>query len=233
MDLRQSSGLKLSLITAGMMMRKDGEIQSGVQSRELGVNNRVLIFTFEFLINTMSLGQEYLQTVIRRVKYYKDLGDKTFEQLNDADFHYQPNEESNSIAVIIQHVAGNMLSRWTNFLTEDGEKEWRQRDDEFAVHDYSKQQILEIWEKGWSCFINALESLNEDDLLKTIYIRQEGLSVIDAVNRQLAHYPYHVGQIVYIGRIIKDHSWKNLSIPKSQSLEYNKSETVKDPAKKF
>jgi hypothetical protein len=216
-----------------MMMRKDGEIQSGVQSRELGVNNRVLIFTFEFLINTMSLGQEYLQTVIRRVKYYKDLGDKTFEQLNDADFHYQPNEESNSIAVIIQHVAGNMLSRWTNFLTEDGEKEWRQRDDEFAVHDYSKQQILEIWEKGWSCFINALESLNEDDLLKTIYIRQEGLSVIDAVNRQLAHYPYHVGQIVYIGRIIKDHSWKNLSIPKSQSLEYNKSETVKDPAKKF
>jgi hypothetical protein len=179
------------------------------------------------------LAKEYLNTVIRRVKYYKDLGDKTFEQLNDADFHYQPNEESNSIAVIIQHINGNMLSRWTNFLTEDGEKEWRQRDDEFAIHDYSKKQLLEIWEKGWTCFLDALESLKEDDLLKTIYIRQEGLTVIDAINRQLAHYPYHVGQIVYIGRIIKDHDWKNLSIPKNQSAQYNKSATVKDPAKKF
>jgi hypothetical protein len=180
-----------------------------------------------------SPGQEYLQTVIRRVKYYKDLGEKTFEQLNDADFHYQPNEESNSIAVIIQHVSGNMLSRWTNFLTEDGEKEWRQRDEEFAIHHYSKQQLLEIWEKGWKCFLDALESLNEDDLLKQINIRQEKLSVIDAINRQLAHYPYHVGQILYIGRIIKNHNWKNLSIPKGHSQQYNKSETVKDPAKKF
>lgn len=180
-----------------------------------------------------SIGKDYLQTVIRRVKYYKDLGDKTFEQLNDADFHYHPNDESNSIAVIIQHISGNMLSRWTNFLTEDGEKEWRQRDDEFAIHDYNKQQLLEIWEKGWTCFLDALESLHEDVLLKTIYIRQEGLTVIDSINRQLAHYPYHVGQIVYIGRIIKDRAWKNLSIPKNQSVQYNKSETVKDPAKKF
>ena len=182
----------------------------------------------------MTIGKEYLQTVIRRVKYYKDLGDKTFEQLNsDADFHYQPNEESNSIAVIIQHITGNMLSRWTNFLTEDGEKEWRQRDDEFAIHSYTREQLLEIWEKGWKCFLDALQSLNEEDLLKTIYIRQEKLSAIDAINRQLAHYPYHIGQIVYIGRMIKDHSWKNLSIPKGQSKQYNKSETVKDPAKKF
>lgn len=180
-----------------------------------------------------SLGKEYLQTVIRRVKYYKDLGDKTFEQLDDTGFHYQPNAESNSIAVIIQHVAGNMLSRWTNFLTEDGEKEWRQRDEEFTVHHYNKSQLLEIWEKGWSCFLGALESLKEDDLLKTIYIRQEGLTVIDAINRQLAHYPYHIGQIVYIGRIIKDHAWKNLSIPKGDSQQYNQSAAIKDPAKKF
>lgn len=180
-----------------------------------------------------TLGKEYLLTVIRRVKYYKDLGDKTFEQLHDADFHYQPNPESNSIAVIIQHTAGNMLSRWTNFLTEDGEKEWRQRDEEFAVHDYSKQQLLALWEKGWNCFLEALESLREEDLLKTIYIRQEGLTVIDAINRQLAHYPYHVGQVVYIGRIIKDHAWKNLSIPKGHSLQYNQSEKIKDPARKF
>jgi hypothetical protein len=180
-----------------------------------------------------TIGKEFLQTVIRRVKYYKDLGDKTFEQLNDADFHYQPNSESNSIAVIIQHINGNMLSRWTNFLTEDGEKEWRNRDDEFAIHDYSKQQLLEIWEKGWKCFLEALESLKEDDLLKTIFIRQEELTVIDAINRQLAHYPYHVGQIVYVGRIIKDQVWKNLSIPKNKSAQYNKSESVKDPSKKY
>jgi Protein of unknown function (DUF1572) len=180
-----------------------------------------------------SLAKEYLSTVIRRVKYYKDLGDKTFEQLKDADFHYQPNEESNSIAVIIQHVSGNMLSRWTNFLTEDGEKQWRQRDDEFSIHTYSKEQLLEIWEKGWRCFMDALASLQDDDLLKTIHIREEQLSAIDAINRQLAHYPYHIGQIVYIGRIIKDHAWKNLSIPKGQSQQYNQTDAVKDPAKRY
>ena len=178
-----------------------------------------------------SLGTEYLQTAIRRLRYYKGLGEKTFEQLTDADLHFRPNEASNSIAVIIQHVAGNMLSRWTNFLTEDGEKSWRQRDEEFEVHDYSKQQILELWEKGWDCFLNALSSLTENDLLKTIYIREEPLLVIDAINRQLAHYPYHVGQILYIAKIIKDTGWQSLSIEKGKSEAYNKSDGVKDPAK--
>ena len=182
-------------------------------------------------MNTIS--KEFLQTVIRRVKYYKDLADKTFEQLNDADFHYQFNEESNSIAIIIRHMAGNMLSRWTNFLTEDGEKEWRQRDDEFSTNDYDKTQLLEIWEQGWKCYIDTLESLTEDDLLKTVTIRKEGLSVTDAINRQLAHYPYHIGQIVYIGRMIRNHEWKSLSIPRGHSLKYNRDETIKDPAKKF
>ena len=171
--------------------------------------------------------------MIRRVKYYKDLADKTFAQLNDADFHYQFNEESNSIAIIIQHMAGNMLSRWTNALTEDGEKEWRQRDDEFSIHDYSKQQLLDTWEKGWKCYLDALASFKEEDLLKTITIRNESLTLIDAVNRQLAHYPYHIGQIVYVGRMIRNHEWKNLSIPKGESIKYNKDESVKDPAKKF
>jgi hypothetical protein len=180
-----------------------------------------------------TIGKEFLSTVIRRLKYYKELGDKTFEQLNDEDFHYQPNQESNSIAIIIQHIYGNMLSRWTNFLTEDGEKEWRQRDDEFEIHSYSKQQLIELWEKGWACFLNTLESLKEDDLLKTIYIRKEPLSAIDAINRQLAHYPYHIGQIIFIGKIIKDRNWKNLSIPRNQSQLYNATSIVKDPAKKF
>src|SRR3954467_8528449 len=110
-----------------------------------------------------TLGTTYLQTAIRRLRYYKLLGEKTFGQLTDSDFHYAPNEVSNSIAVIIQHVSGNMLSRWTNFLTEDGEKAWRNRDEEFEVHKYSKQQLLELWEKGWLCFLNALTTLTEND----------------------------------------------------------------------
>lgn len=181
----------------------------------------------------MSLGKEYLDTVIRRVKYYKDLGEKTFEQLNEADLHFQPGSESNSIVIIIRHMVGNMLSRWTNFLTEDGEKAWRQRDDEFEVHDLSKQQIIDHWQKGWDCFINSLESLKEDDLLKTVYIRQEALTVVDAINRQLAHYPYHIGQIIYVAKIILNEKWKNLSIPKGSSQAYNGGDQVKDPAKKF
>ncbi|MEO5563421.1 MAG: DUF1572 family protein [Chitinophagaceae bacterium] len=180
-----------------------------------------------------TLATEYLDTVIRRLKYYKELADKTFEQLKDHDFHSRFNEESNSIAVIIQHMAGNMLSRWTNFLTEDGEKTWRQRDEEFSVHNYSKQQLLELWEKGWKSFFDTLDSLEAADLLKIVYIRQEGLTAIDAINRQLAHYPHHIGQIVYIGRMIKGKEWKTLSIPKGGSHEYNQSDSVKDPAKKY
>jgi|ERR1043166_5522875 hypothetical protein len=179
------------------------------------------------------IGQEYLTTVIKRVKYYKDLGEKTFAQLEEKDFHWQPSSESNSIAVIIQHMTGNMLSRWTNFLTEDGEKEWRDRDDEFGMHTYSKQQLIEIWNKGWHCFLNALDSLKSDDLLKIIFIRKEEMIAIDAINRQLAHYPYHIGQIVYIGRMIRNENWKNLSIPKGTSQQYNQGGQIKDPAKKF
>ncbi|MBM3414962.1 MAG: DUF1572 domain-containing protein [Bacteroidetes bacterium] len=180
-----------------------------------------------------SLGKEYLQTAIRRMKYYKDLGDKTFEQLNDWDFHYRPNEESNSVAIIIQHMAGNMLSRWTDFLTQDGEKEWRNRDAEFEKGQQSKKELLELWEKGWDCFLSSLSSLKNKDLKKKVTIRQEELTVADAINRQLAHYPYHVGQMIYIAKIIKNKAWKNLSIPKGKSQAYNTSSEIKDPAKKY
>ena len=164
--------------------------------------------------NLMSLGKTYLDSAITKFTSYKALGDKTFEQLDDKDFHYSPNEESNSIAIIIQHVSGNMLSRWTNFLTEDGEKEWRHRDDEFEIHQFSKQELLKLWNDGWTCMFNTLQSLTEDDLMKTITIRNEAMTAIDAINRQLAHYPYHVGQIIYIGKILKNDKWKNLSVPK-------------------
>ncbi|NOT52736.1 MAG: DUF1572 family protein [Chitinophagaceae bacterium] len=180
-----------------------------------------------------SPGKEYLTTVIRRLKYYKDLAEKTFEQLDEKELHFRPNEESNSVAIIVQHMAGNMLSRFTNFLTEDGEKEWRQRDDEFEIHNYSKQQIIDLWDKGWQVVFDALGSLTEEDLLKTITIRKEALTVIDAINRQLAHYPHHIGQILFIGKMIKGDQWKNLSIPKGQSNAYNQSSDVKDPAKKY
>ncbi|PWT77818.1 MAG: hypothetical protein C5B59_03020 [Bacteroidetes bacterium] len=162
----------------------------------------------------MSLGKTYLESAIKRLAGYKELSEKAFAQLEEGDFYYQPNRESNSIAVIIQHISGNMLSRWTNFLTEDGEKTWRQRDDEFDEHNFSKEKLMRIWDEGWECCLNSLRSLSENDLEKTVYIRGEAMPAIDAINRQLAHYPYHVGQILYIGRIIRDQEWKNLSVPK-------------------
>ena len=169
----------------------------------------------------------FLQSAIKRLAYYKELGDKTFATLNDADFHYHPNEESNSIAVIIQHVSGNMRSRWTNFLNSDGEKDWRNRDQEFEIISSSKEQLLALWEQGWDVCLGAIKALTEDDLAKTIYIRNEGLSVIDAINRQLAHYPYHVGQIIYVAKIIKNDKWQSLSIPRNKSQQFNDSMKTK------
>ena len=169
----------------------------------------------------MSLAKAFLESYLTRSSYYKELGDKTFEQLNEAGFHYQPHTESNSIAMIIQHMAGNMLSRFTNFLTEDGEKTWRNRDMEFEEQQLTREQLLIKWNEGWDCYLSVIKSLSEDDLLKTITIRSEELTVTDALNRQLAHYPYHVGQIVYIGRMIKKEEWKTLSIAKGKSDEFN------------
>lgn len=170
----------------------------------------------------MSFEAGFLKDAIKRLKYYKELGDKTFEQLEEADLFFRPNEESNSIAVIVQHIHGNMLSRFTNFLTEDGEKPWRKRDAEFNVSDnMTKEEVLSLWNTGWDCVFSALESLKPGDLSNTIYIRTEPLPVYDAVLRQLAHYPYHVGQILYIGKILKGKDWKSLSIPVGGSNAFN------------
>ena len=166
--------------------------------------------------------QLFLDSVVKRFKEYKLLGEKTVEQLNDEEMYFQPNEESNSIAIIIQHLHGNMLSRWTDFLTEDGEKEWRQRDEEFEAHQFSKQQLIHQWNEGWTVLLNTLESLKEIDLTKTITIRSQPLNVVDAINRQMAHYSYHVGQIVYLGRWIRAGEWKSLSIPKYKSQQFNR-----------
>ena len=171
--------------------------------------------------NYKNFSMNFLQDAIKRFKYYKELGDKTFAQLEDKDFLFQPSPESNCIATIVQHMYGNMLSRWTNFLTEDGEKEWRNRDSEFKAMELSKADAISFWNNGWDCLLKTLESLTEADLEKTITIRTEPLQVYDAILRQLAHYPYHVGQIVYIGKIIKDAEFKTLSIAKNKSNDFN------------
>jgi hypothetical protein len=169
----------------------------------------------------MSFSSEFLPLITKRFKNYKELGDKTFEQLDDKDFFYQPSLESNSIAIIIQHIYGNAMSRWTNFLTEDGEKEWRKRDEEFEVMDAKRNDLLSFWNTGWSLVFQTLESLKEEDLDKTIYVRSEPLKAFDAILRQLAHYSYHVGQVVYLGKLIRDHEWKSLSIPRAQSGRFD------------
>lgn len=163
----------------------------------------------------------FLKDCIKRFQYYKELGDKTLDQVSEEELHWIPSSESNSIALIIQHLYGNMKSRWTNFLTEDGEKPWRNRDQEFEPQTWTKTQALDFWNQGWACLLDTLAGLKKEDLQKTIYIRTEPLLVYDAILRQLAHYPYHVGQIVYVGRMIRNEQWKSLSIPKGHSQAFN------------
>ena len=170
-------------------------------------------------VNTIA--KEFLQSVLKEFQDYKTLGDKTFAQINEKDFHFHPNEECNSIAINITHLHGNMLSRWTNFLMEDGEKDWRKRDEEFEVQPLSKEQLMELWEKGWRLLFDTLELLTENDLTKIVYIRTKPYSVIAAINRQLTHYAYHVGQIVMLGKIIKGKDWQTLSVPRGQSAAFN------------
>lgn len=174
----------------------------------------------------------YLTSVKKQIVYYKSLGDKTFEQLTEEQLFYQFNEESNSIAIIVKHIAGNMLSRWTNFFTEDGEKEWRNRDNEFVNDFKSKQDVLAYWEKGWKCFLETIQSLKDEDLERIIYIRNQGHTVVEAINRQICHYPYHIGQIVFLGKMIKNENWKSLSIPKDASKAYNTDKFSKEKTRK-
>ena len=164
---------------------------------------------------------DYLNSVKKQFEYYKMLGEKTFDQLSDEQLFWQFNTESNSVATIVKHIWGNMTSRWTDFLTSDGEKEWRQRDAEFDNDIADRTELLRKWNEGWTCLFNAINSLTITDLTKEIYIRNMGHTVVEAINRQLAHYPYHVGQIVFIGKMSCNDNWTSLSIPKGNSKEYN------------
>ncbi|MEI3611844.1 DUF1572 domain-containing protein [Pseudogracilibacillus sp. SO30301A] len=168
----------------------------------------------------MSLGNEYLKIVQERFESVKSLGDNTISQLSEEDIHWKLNEASNSVAIIAKHLSGNMISRWSDFLTTDGEKSSRNRDQEFEDDISSKQEMITIWEKGWKTLLDTLNGLESQDLLKNITIRGEKHTVLEAIERQMAHYAYHVGQIVYIGKQLKDENWKTLSIPKGKSEEY-------------
>lgn len=165
----------------------------------------------------MSIGVDYLRVVRERFAVLKGQGEKTFAQLREEDFHWILNGASNSIAVLIQHISGNMVSRWTDFLTTDGEKSERNRDGEFETKRMTKAQLLNCWEDGWHVFLEALESLDEKDLEKTVHIRGQAHTVIDAIERQMAHYAAHIGQILFIGKQIKGEQWESLSIPKGKS----------------
>lgn len=181
----------------------------------------------------MGANISYLESVKKQFLYYKTLGEKAFEQLEPEQLFVSVNENTNSIAVIVKHLSGNMLSRWTDFLTTDGEKDWRNRDDEFEATIQTKEELLAFWNKGWDCFLNTLDKLETNNLDQIIYIRNEGHTVIEAINRQLAHYPYHIGQIVFYAKLLKSGEWDSLSIPKNKSTAYNadkfsKEKTIKN-----
>ena len=176
----------------------------------------------------METSDAYLESVRKQFLYYKTLGEKTFEQLTSEQLFLALNDNTNSIAVIVKHLSGNMLSRWTDFLTTDGEKEWRNRDAEFEVAFSTREALITEWNKGWDCFLPVLDALKPQQLSQIIYIRNEGHTVVEAINRQLAHYSYHIGQIVFYGKLLKTEEWNSLSIPKNKSTDYNATKFSKE-----
>jgi hypothetical protein len=163
----------------------------------------------------------YLEDSIYLLRYYKKLAERAIAQATDSQLYQLLDEDANSIAIVIQHMAGNMKSRWTNLLSEDGEKPWRNRDREFEQPPASREALLQMWEDGWGCVFQTLASLTDSDLSRTVMIRNEAHSVMQAINRQVAHYPYHCGQIVLLAKHFQHSQWTSLSVPKGQSKEYN------------
>ncbi len=177
---------------------------------------------FPASMNDQSIGQHYLDDALRRFRDYKKLAERAFAQISDEEFFRTLDEESNSIAINMKHMAGNMISRWTDFLTTDGEKPERNRDIEFVMlPDMTKDDMLADWERGWQCVFEAVEPLKPEDLMRTIRVRGQDHTVVQAINRQLAHYAYHVGQIVFLAKHFKSNEWQSLSVPKNRSAEFN------------
>lgn len=170
------------------------------------------------------LAEHYLRSTLAKFRELKSLAEGAFAQLSDEEFFRAPDEESNSVAVIAQHMSGNMLSRWTDFLTADGEKPGRDRDAEFAPPPADRAALLALWEDGWRCLFAAVEPLRPADLGRSVRIRSQPHTVVEAITRQLAHYAYHVGQIVFLAKHLRGAGWKSLSIPKGQSSRFKPKE---------
>ncbi|MBX3265431.1 MAG: DUF1572 family protein [Acidobacteria bacterium] len=172
-------------------------------------------------MNHEAISLNYLEDAIRSFRSYKRLAERALEQISDEEFFVQIDEESNSLAVMVKHIAGNQRSRWRDFLTSDGEKPDRHRDTEFELIEDTRESLMAFWESGWQTLFEALESLSADDLEKTVTIRGEPHTVVEAINRQLTHYPYHIGQIVFLAKHLKASEWKTLSVPRNRSAEFN------------
>ena len=169
-----------------------------------------------------SLAGHFLEDAVQTFRDYKKLADKALAQLKDDEFFAALDEEANSVGVIIKHMAGNMLSRWTDFLTSDGEKPDRNRDLEFVLSpETTREELLAYWERGWRCVFDAVEPLRPEDAGRKVLIRGEEHTVVQAINRQLTHYAYHTGQIVFLAKHFRSAEWKSLSIPRNRSAEFN------------
>jgi hypothetical protein len=163
----------------------------------------------------------YLESVRKQFTQMKVMGEKAMDQVPANKLFWQYNAETNSIGIIVKHIAGNMMSRFTDFFTTDGEKPWRDRDAEFENEVLTQDNLLTLWNKGWDCLFGVLNGLKDEDLHKKVLIRNEQHTVVDALNRQLAHYASHIGQIIYIGKMIVGGDWKTLTIPRKGSKEFN------------
>jgi hypothetical protein len=163
----------------------------------------------------------YLEDSLALFRYYKKLAERAMEQVTDEQLFATLDEETNSIGIVVKHMAGNMRSRWNDFLTTDGEKPDRDRDTEFVDPPATRKALLEVWEEGWRCVFQALEPLSDADLGRTVTIRGEAHSVVQAINRQVAHYAHHVGQIVMLAKYFAHGRWQSLSVPRNRSAEFN------------
>lgn len=169
------------------------------------------------------VSQHFLDEVRRQLRGHKRLGEGAIAQLQDAELFVELDPESNSVAILVKHLAGNMRSRFTDFLTTDGEKPDRHRDWEFELAaNTTRDEVMRWWEQGWGCVLAALDSLTPEALLRTVYIREEPLTVLQALNRALAHYAFHVGQIVFLAKHLRSREWKTLSVPRGESEEFNR-----------
>ena len=165
----------------------------------------------------MTTGEQFLFFTQKQFHNYKELGEKAMKQISDEKLFFRPDEETNSIAMIIQHMSGNMLSRWTDLLITDGEKDWRNRDREFEVVLKTKDEVLQKWGEGWNCLFSAMAGISADQLSMIVLIRNEPQTLLEAINRQIAHYAYHIGQIVYVSKQNREKDWQTLSIARQKN----------------